>query len=83
MSNEQEDVSKVLVGVLTHLTQTLTTVECRRVEVMRRRLSDAIWTARVATVLARIVAGEELDGIDVNEALNTWKEQGKDVDDAS
>ena len=50
---------------------------------MRRRLSEAIWTAKVATVLARIVAGEELDGIDVNEALNTWKEQGKDVDDAS
>ena len=81
MTTTNEETSKILVGVLQHLTEVLTTAKGRRAEVMRRQLSEAIWTAKVATVLARVAAGEELEGIDVDEALNVWKEQ--DLDDAS
>ena len=77
-----DETSRVLVGVLRHLTETLTTAKGSRAELMRRQLNEAIWTAKVATVLARVAAGEELEGIDVDEALNVWREQ-EDLDDAS
>ena len=82
MTTTNEETSKILVGVLQHLTETLTTAKGRRAELMRRQLNEAIWTAKVATVLARVAAGEELEGIDVDEALNVWKER-EDLDDAS
>ena len=77
-----DETSKILVGVLRHLTEVLTTAKGRRAELMRRQLNEAIWTAKVATVLARIVAGEELEGIDVESALSLWASQ-EEVDDAS
>lgn len=76
-----EETNRILVGVLQHLTEVLTTAKGRRAEVIRRQLNEAIWTAKVATVLARVAAGEELEGIDVDKAINAWKEQ--DLDDAS
>ena len=82
MTTTNEETSKILVGVLQHLTEVLTTAKGRRAELMRRQLNEAIWTAKVATVLARVAAGEELEGIDVDEALNVWKER-EDLDDAS
>ena len=81
MTTTNEETSRVLVGVLRHLTETLTTAKSRRAELMRRQLTEAIWTAKVALALARIVAGEELEGIDVDKAINAWREQ--DLDDAS
>ena len=81
MTTTNEDTSKILVGVLQHLTEVLTTAKGRRAELMRRQLNEAIWTAKVALALARIVAGEELEGIDVDKAINAWREQ--DLDDAS
>lgn len=77
-----DETSRVLVGVLRHLTETLTTAKSRRAELMRRQLTEAIWTAKVALALARIVAGEELEGIDMESALTLWASQ-EEVDDAS